>query len=116
MSQTVYGKLFFTEVTFSDLAGGVNPNFQCPICRYVWRPKLSLGTTFPSIFDYNQKVAFAIPIHVDVKTSRQCAASEQKIELFVAVRKDEDGLKLCIQRSDVEGANGITANWWQRNL
>lgn len=112
MSQTVYSKLFFNSVGFNDLADGVNPHFVCPVCHYFWQPKLSLGTSFPATFDFNQKIAFIIPVHDDVTTGKQCTASDQKIELFMAVHKDSNKKVLRIQRSDAEGANGIATNWW----
>jgi len=113
MSQTTYNKLYFNSITFNDLAGGVTPKFNCPICHYSWESKMDLGTDFPATFDSNQKPTFNIPSHDDAKTGKQCSASNQKIELYVAVHKDQDGTSLCIQRSDAEGANGISANWWQ---
>jgi hypothetical protein len=84
------------------------------MCKYVWQPKLSFGTNFPTIFDFNQKASFTIPNHIDPKTGKHCVAADKTIELFVTVHKDENGTVLCIQRSDSEGASGIPANWWQR--
>lgn len=108
-----YGKLCFNTVGFTTLEQGVSPRFLCPICKHQWQPKLSLGTSFPATFDFNQKVSFTIPVHNDSKTGKRCDASERKIELYVAVHKDEKGIQLGIQRSDEEGAGGISADWWK---
>ncbi len=112
MSQTaIYNKLHFDSIAFNDVANGVNPRFKCPICQYAWQPKLVLGTAIQATFDYNQKVNFTIPTHNNL-CGQQCAASNQKIELYIAVHKDTKGTKLIMQRTDAEGAVGIAANWW----
>lgn len=109
-----YGKLCFDTVGFTTLEQGVSPRFLCPICKHQWQPKLSLGTSFPATFDFNQKIAFMIPTHNNSKTGKQCEASGKKIVLFVAVHKGADGIQLCIQRSDAEGADGIPNDWWRK--
>ncbi len=108
---SVYGKLFFDKVDFS-LEDGVKPRFRCPICGYCWQPKLDLGSVFPATYDFNEKVDFAIPAHNDEEKSETCVASNQKIQLFIAVHKDADGASLSLQRSDAEGAAGIPSDWW----
>jgi hypothetical protein len=114
LTETVYKKLFYDKVDFNTLADGINPNFKCPICRHTWMPKLDLGTSFQATFDYNQKATFAIPQHINAITGKQCDASNQTIELFVAVHKDSKGTQLCLQRSDAEGAAGLNSNWMRR--
>ena len=115
MSQTaIYNKLHFDSIAFSSLADGVNPHFKCPICQYAWQPKLTVGTNIQATFDYNQKADFTIPIHNN-PCGQQCTASNQTIELYVAVHKDTKGTSLCIQRSDAQGLNGIKTNWWNKN-
>jgi|WetSurMetagenome_2_1015567.scaffolds.fasta_scaffold169074_1 hypothetical protein len=113
MSQAVYGKLFYNKIEFTNLEAGVTPQFQCPICHTSWQGKLDFGTDFPATFDSNQKPSFTIPVHNDTE-GKQCSASDQKIELYIATHKDAKGTRLCIQRSDNEGAGGISANWWVR--
>ncbi len=109
--QPAYGNLAFDSVAFGDLANGVNPHFQCPICHFAWQPKLDLGTNFSATFDYNQKTNFTIPEHTNPQTQTQCSASNQTIALFIAVHKDAAGTYLIIQRTDAEGSNGINVNW-----
>ena len=111
MSQVI-GALHFDRVDFVRLEDGVHPHLICPVCKRDWTPNLSLGSTFPATFDFNKKVSFTVPNHNDAKTSQPCILSGQKIELFVAVHRDANGLQICIQRSDAEGAGGIPANWW----
>jgi hypothetical protein len=108
-----YGRLCFSTVEFAALEQGVSPRFQCPVCKHSWQPKLALGTNFGATFDFNQRVSFAIPTHDNEGTGARCDASGKRIELFVAVHKDEEYMQLCIQRSDAEGAGGITTNWWR---
>ena len=108
------GTLEFDGVDFVRLEDGVHPHLICPVCKRDWTPNLSLGSTFPATFDFNKKVSFIVPNHNDPKTGLSCTLSGCQIELFVAVRRDVDGLKICIQRSDAEGADGITVNWWMR--
>ena len=112
VTSTTFNRLTFNGVAFNDLADGVKPNFQCPICQYTWQPKLDLGNTFSATFDYNQKATFTIPTHTDPSTAQQCNASNQKIDLFIAIHKDTAGTRMIIQRSDSEGTNGINSNWW----
>lgn len=112
MSQASHGKLLFSEIAFRNLEDGVNPNFLCPLCRHSWQPRLSVGTDFPQVFDYNQKVEFTIPNHDDPRNGESCSASGEKIELFVALHKDVDGVKLLVQTSKEEGTDGIPENWW----
>ena len=109
-----YGKLCFSTVEFKALEQGVSPRFQCPVCKHSWQPKLSLGTSFGATFDFNQKVSFTIPTHDNEVTGARCGASGKRIELFIAVHKDEVGVQLCIQRSDAEGASGLLSDWWRR--
>ena len=113
MSQAIK-TLIFDNVSFVRLEDGVHPHLICPVCKRDWTPKLSLGSTLPPAFDFNKKVSFIVPSHNNVKTSQPCILSGQMIELFVAVHRDANGLSICIQRSDAEGAGGIPANWWQR--
>lgn len=108
------GSLHFDRIDFVRLEDGVFPHLICPVCKRDWTPNLSLGSVFTATFDYNKKVSFTIIDHDDSKTAQACVLSGAKIELFVAVHRDADGLCVCIQRSDAEGANGIPANWWQR--
>jgi hypothetical protein len=114
MSQaTIFSQLQFDSLTFNNLADGINPHFQCPICNFSWQPKLTVGTNVQATFDYNQKVDFTIPTHNN-HYGLPCSASNQTIELYIGVHKGPNGTALCIQRSDAEGANGIAANWWNR--
>lgn len=96
-----YTQLFFDSVGFDYAAEGLNPHFICPSCRKRFEPRYKPISVLPSTFDFNKKVSFACP---------SCGA---KITLFVAVHKDENGLRLCIQRSDAEGAVGIQPDWWK---
>jgi hypothetical protein len=114
LTETTYGKLHYSGITFGELANGVNPHLKCPICSYAWQPKLTLGTTFAATFDFSQKASFNIPTHTNHYTGQECQASNHNIELYVAVHKDANGTQLRIQRSDAEGAEGIKQNWWQR--
>jgi predicted RNA-binding Zn-ribbon protein involved in translation (DUF1610 family) len=97
-----YSKLFFDSIGIDYDVEGVNPHFICPSCRKRFEPKFKPTAILPATFNFNQKVTFLCP---------NCGA---KIILFVAIHKDENGLAMCIQRSDAEGADGISANWWQR--
>jgi len=115
MSQVI-GALHFDSIGFVRLEDGVHPHLVCPVCKRDWTPNLSLGSTFPATFDFNKKVSFAVPNHNNPKTGLPCTLSGAKIELFVAVHKDVEGLSICVQRSDVEGAGGIPADWWQRGV
>ena len=114
MSQTIK-TLIFDNVGFVRLEDGVHPHLKCPVCRRDWTPNLSLGSTFPATFDVNRKVSFVVPTHNNVATGQSCSLSGATVELFVAVHRDINGLKICIQRSDAEGAGGIPATWWQRS-
>jgi hypothetical protein len=111
MSQEI-GALHFDSVGFVRLEDGVNPHLICPVCKRAWAPKLSFGSTFQATFDFNKKVSFTVPNHNDPKTGLPCTLSGARIVLFVAVHRDADGLSICIQRSDAEGANGIPERWW----
>lgn len=95
-------KLFFTSV---DLEGG--PNFVLP-CGHSFKPKTEmqqLKDAMKAAKDLNNLVSFTCPV---------CGA---KIELHVALHKNpEESLTLCIQRSDMEGTEGIAADWWKREL
>ena len=98
ISQT---KLFFNSVNFISIEDGVKPSFKCPECAYPFQGNLKAAdVAVPPEFDFNQLVVF------------QCPNCLMKLALFVAVHKDVNGTKLCVQRSDAEGANGIPANWW----
>ena len=88
MSQTIYKQLFYNSISSNDPASGVNPRFRCPICRYAWQPKLDLNVGFQETFDYNQKAAFTVPQHINAEAGKQCDASNQPIELHVAVHKE----------------------------
>jgi hypothetical protein len=112
MSQVI-GELCLDKVDFVRLEDGVYPHLICPVCKRDWTPNLSLGSTFPATFDFNKKISFTVPNHNNAETSQPCTLSGQKIELFVAVHRDTNGVQICIQRSDAEGASGIPANWWQ---
>ena len=111
MSQII-GAMYFNSVGFVRLEDGIHPHMICPICKRDWTPAISFGSTFPATFDFNKKVSFTVPSHNDAKTSQPCILSGRKIELFVAVHRDADGLQIRLQRSDAEGAGGIQANWW----
>lgn len=109
MSQTAYRKLLFEGVLFRNLEEGLNPVFLCPGCRHKWHSNLVLGTSFPETFDYNQKVEFTIQNH-DTPDGESCSATGEKIELFVALHKDANGIILCVQSA--ESTSGIPENWW----
>ena len=113
MSQVV-GSLHFDRIEFARLEDGVHLHLICTICKRDWASNLLLGSVFTATFDFNEKVSFTIIDHDDSKTAQPCVFSGAKIELFVAVHQDADGVSVCIQRSDAEGVNGIPANWWQR--
>ena len=104
--------LIFDSINFVRLEDGVHPHLICPICKRDWTPKLSLGTSFPPTFDFNRKVSFTVPTHNNPATGLPCSLSGAKVTLYVAVHRDSDGLQLCIQRSDAEGAGGIPTDWW----
>jgi len=97
-----YTQLFFDSVSLDYDLEGINPKFICPSCKKRFEPKYKPVASLPLTFDFNQKVTFTCP---------NCSA---KITLFVALHKDENGLGLCIQRSDAEGSQGISLDWWQR--
>ena len=109
-----YNKLFFDSVNFVRLEDGIHPHLKCPVCKRDWTPNLSLGSSFPATFDFNKKVSFTVPAHNSLVSGLPCNLSEQKIELFVAVHRDSNGVKHCIQKACEEGAAGIPANWWER--
>lgn len=109
-----YNKLFFASVSFVRLEDGIHPNLRCPVCKRNWTPNLSLGASFPATFDFNKKVSFTVPTHNSLTTGLSCGLSGQKIELFVAVHRDANGIRFCIQKACEEGATGIPANWWVR--
>ena len=111
MSQIIK-TLIFDNVGFVRLEDGVHPHLICPVCKRDWTPALSLGTVFPASFGVNKKVSFTVPTHNNASTGQPCILSGSKVELFVAVHRDADGLRICIQRSNEEGAGGIPANWW----
>jgi hypothetical protein len=105
-------KLYFDFVGFVKLVDGIHPHLKCPVCSRDWTPKISLDTTFPATFDFNKKVSFTVPSHNDLKTGLPCGLSGQKIELFVAVHRDGNGVRFCIQKACEEGISGIPINWW----
>jgi predicted RNA-binding Zn-ribbon protein involved in translation (DUF1610 family) len=97
-----YSQLFFSSIGVNYEVEGINPNFICPSCKYRFETKFKPTAILPATFDFSQKVTFTCP---------NCKA---EIVLFVAVHKDKDGLSVCIQRSDAEGAGGIPTDWWKR--
>ena len=106
-----YNKLYFNAIDFVRLEDGIGIWLQCPVCK---RRKLitrSIGRTFPAVFDVNRQVSFTIPAH-DNKEGLPCDASGCDVSLFVAVHRDANGIKICLQRTDAEGANGIASDWW----
>ena len=107
-------KLHFDSVSFVRLEDGIHPHLKCPVCKRDWTPNLSLGSSFPASFDFNKKVSFTVPAHNNLASGLPCGLSGQKIELFVAVHRDANGVRFCIQKACEEGAAGIPANWWER--
>ena len=57
----------------------------------------------PTKYDFNGEVVF------------ECPRCHSLFILFVALHNDGDGLKVCLQRTDAEGVNGIPLSWWQSN-
>ncbi len=108
------GKLHFDSINFAQLKDGINPRFKCPVCSRVWSPKLALGTTFPATFDFNKKVTVTAPNHTYLDSTVACPVSGKQISWFVAVHRDVNGIRFCIQKSSEEGAGGIPVNWWVR--
>jgi hypothetical protein len=108
------GALHFSRITFERLEDGIHPHLKCPKCKREWTSALSLGTSFPATFDFNRKVNFTVPTHKNPATDEECGLSNAKISWFIAVHRDENGLQLCIQRSDAEGANEIPTDWWKQ--
>ena len=111
----VYKRLYFDSIDFVRLEDGIGVWLVCPECKRRRIIKRAVGVTFPAVFDVNRKVSFMVPAH-DNKEGFPCVASGQDVELFVAVHRDSDGVKICIQRSDAEGANGIASDWWVTEL
>ena len=111
-----YDRLYFDSIQFTSLEDGINPHFHCPLCsnddhskRFWFNPKLSLGTTFPTIFDFNQQIAVPIPSHNDPKTGKRCGGANHKITLYIAVHKDVQDSSYCIS------VEPIRVDWWVRS-
>ncbi len=99
-AQPTYAKLYFSTVTLSKLPFYLQPNFICPNCGHVFNPKYMPTAILPASYDFNQLVTFT------------CSNCQATISLYVAIHNDSNGLTLCVQRSDIEGAAGIPVNWW----
>jgi hypothetical protein len=86
-------------------------NFICPTCKQLWDAKLDL-TEMPkqTEYDFNKLVSFLVPEHQNGKTA--CSMQGKTVELFIAVHKDKNGLDNCVQKSNSEGANGLSNDWW----
>lgn len=97
--------LIIDGVSCESLQGGVQLNLRCPVCGYNWSQTVSLGSGFSLPFDFNQLVSFTVPQHV-------CVDSGGIVNLFIAVHSDSNGIVVCVQRSDAEGAVGISTDWW----
>lgn len=101
--QVTQNKLFFSNIDFTSIEGGINPHFTCPECQQPFQQNFKpADVQTPTLFDFNQLVVF------------QCSACSMKLALFVAVHKDADDEHICIQKSNEEGAGGIPVGWWQR--
>jgi hypothetical protein len=88
-------------------------NLKCPVCGYEWQSNYNLGTSFSNPYDFNQLVSFPIPVHTSIITHSQCLLPYNTVKLYLAVHSDGNGNKLKLQRSNNEGATGISADWWQ---
>lgn len=108
-----YTKLFLDSLDFVRLEDGVGVWLICPVCKRRKLIKRSMGATFPEVYDFNQKVSFTIPEHLGIN-ELPCEASGKLLELWVAVHRDADGLKICIQKTSDEGFYGIPTDWWQQ--
>ena len=98
-----YGSLNYNAVDLNYNVSGVSPHFICPNCGYQWIDSFKPVAVMPANYDFNGKVVFTCP---------NCHST---FSLFLALHNDGNGLNVCLQRSDAEGANGISVNWWKRN-
>ena len=95
-----YAQLFFNAVTLNASPFYLQPKLICPNCGVVFQPKYMPTAILPASYDFNKLVVFT------------CSNCKATISLYVAIHNDSNGLKLCVQRTDAEGANGIPTNWW----
>jgi hypothetical protein len=110
-----YQQLFFNAADLSTSPARITLHLHCPVCGYQFTAYYSFGASFPATYDYNQLTSFTIPSHASLKTGGPCIFPYNKISLYVAAHKDTNGIALCTQRSNAEGATGIPALWWQRS-
>jgi hypothetical protein len=101
---SVKAALTYYKLYYDGFDSNGNPTFICQNCKLRFIDlKVSTAKTqlIGSITDVNVLVAFKCP---------SCGATYQ---LYVALHKfSSTNIAICIQRSDAEGAGGISKNWW----
>jgi predicted RNA-binding Zn-ribbon protein involved in translation (DUF1610 family) len=97
-----YGSLSYNSVdsNYTDL--GIAIHFVCPNCGYQWTAYFKPVDTLPANYDFNHVVVF------------QCPNCRSNFSIYMALHNDSNGLKVCLQRTDAEGARGISVDWWKR--
>lgn len=127
---TVCTTLIFNSVSVTEIEGGLNVNFVCPICKETWQLTIMFDDYDDSgTYDFNDLINTTFPDHnvPDSERNREldkagilqfpigsdCPFSLTQIALYLAAHLDVNGFQSCIQKSSDEGVDGIPDGWWQ---
>jgi hypothetical protein len=107
----VFHQLLYNSISHPTQSNFVF-NFSCPNRDYWFPYTFTPQAVLPIGYDFNRLVNFTITEHINPKTGLNCTDSGAIVQLYVAIHNDNGTIKVCVQRSDAEGAIGIRASWW----
>jgi hypothetical protein len=105
----VIRQLICNAVEYSENENSICLHSKCPACGFDWQENISLNEGGS---DFNREITYQISQHTNTKHQEGCVFSGESVKVFLAVHRDGDGSKVCVQRSDAEGAEGIPNEWW----